>query len=53
MSKYRVCTGDYRKVTFYNSGSIAHIFQKFLYLDYNSCTYINTNFQYHSRSFEI
>ena len=50
---YRVFTGNCGKVTYYNSGSITYKFLKFLYLDYYSWTYITTNFQYHSRSFDI
>ena len=50
---YRVFTYNCGKVAHSISGSITHIFLKFLYLDYNSRTYITTNFQYHSRSFDI
>ena len=46
-------TDNCGKVTYYISGSITHIFLKFLYLDYHSWTYITTNFQYHSLSFYI
>ena len=49
----RVFTGNCGKVTYYISGSIASKFLKCLYLDYHSWTCINTNFQYHSRSFDI
>ena len=55
---YRVFfTGNCGKVKYYISGSIAHKFLKFLYLlqyiDYHSWTYITTNFQYRSSSFDI
>ena len=35
------------------SGSITHKFLKFLHLDYHSSIHNSTNFQYHSRSFDI
>ena len=50
---YRVFTSNSGKVTYYISGTIAHKFLKFLYLDYHNWTYITTNFQYHSRLFHI
>ena len=51
--KYRVFTGNCGKVTCYISGSIVHKLPIFLYLCYHGWTYITTNFQCHSRSFDI
>ena len=41
------------RVTYYISGSITRKFLKFLYLNYHGWIYITTNFQCHSRSFDI
>ena len=50
---YRVFTGNCGKVTYYISGSITHKFLKVFCLDHRSWTYIASNFQYNSRSFDI
>ena len=50
---YRVFTGNCEKVPYHISGSIRYKFLNFLYLDYNSWTYITSNFQYLSRSFSF
>ena len=50
---YGIFTGNCGKVTYNISGSITLKFLNFFNLDYHSWKYITTNFQYHSRSFDI
>ena len=52
---YRVFTDNCKKSNglYCITESISHKFLKLLYLDYYSWTYITTNFQYHSDSFNI